>query len=110
MMTTLSGTPREERPAPRATAAGVVSRVAAALIGGWIFVWGFVTLGIMLLLRAGMPYADARTLVVLLAFLVYLGALCGSFAARHAWRAWLVLAGGGAAMTALAWWLARTNL
>ena len=27
---------------------GVVSRVAAALLGGWLFAWGFVTLGIML--------------------------------------------------------------
>jgi hypothetical protein len=91
------------------TALSGTSRVAAALLGGWVFVWGFVTLAIVLLLRAGMPFSDARTLAYLLAFLVYLAAMCGSIAARRAWRAWLALAGGGAAMTALAWWLARTN-
>ncbi len=90
------------RPAP------VISRVAASIIGGWAFVWGFVTLGIALLLVAGMPYADAQTLVYLLAFLVYVAAICWSFATRSATRAWAVLAGGGAAMTALAWWLSRS--
>lgn len=85
----------------------VVSRVAASVLGGWAFVWGCVTLGIALLLRVGMSYADARTLTYLLAFLVYLGAFCWAFAAHSAWRVWGVLLGGGAAMTALAWWLTR---
>jgi len=57
-----------------------------------------------------MPYSDARTLTYLLAFLVYLAGLCWSFAMRRARSAWLTLAGGGAAMTALAWWLARASL
>jgi hypothetical protein len=85
----------------------IASRIAASTVGGWAFVWGFVTLGIVALLLAGMSYADARTLVYLLAFLVYLAAFCWSFAARSALRVWAALAGGGAAMTALAWWLAR---
>jgi len=85
----------------------VVSRIAASVLGGWAFVWGCVTLGIALLLRAGLTYADARTLTYLLAFLVYLAAFCWAFAARSAWRVWGVLLGGGAAMTALAAWLVR---
>ena len=90
----------------RAGALQIAARIAAAVLGGWVFVWGFVTLGIALLLRAGMPYDDARTLMYLLAFLVYLGAFCWAFATRGALRASVVLGGGGAAMTALAWWLA----
>ena len=83
----------------------VASRIGASLLGGWLFVWGLATLGIVSLLAAGMPYPDAQTLVYLLAFLVFLAALCWSFATASVTRAWLVLAGGGAAMTALAWWL-----
>lgn len=83
------------------------SRVAASIVGGWAFVWGFTTLGIALLLMAGLSYADAQTLVYLLAFLVYLIAFCWAFATTSATRAWLVLLGGGLAMTALAWLLLR---
>jgi len=85
----------------------IVSRVAASVLGGWSFTWGFVVLGIALLLAAGMPYADAQTLLYLLAFLVFLAAFCWSFAAASATRVWAVLLGGGGAMTTLGWWLAR---
>lgn len=94
------------RPFPRPLL--IASRVAASAIGGWAFVWGFVTLGIAALLLAGMPYEDAQTLVYLLAFLVYLAAFCWSFAAASATRVWVVLLGAGTTMTALAWWLLRT--
>ena len=90
----------------RSSAARIVARIAAAVFGGWAFVWGFVTLSIAALLRAGMPYADAQTLAYLLAFLVYLSAFCWAFATRSALRAWIVLGGGAAAMTGLALWLA----
>jgi hypothetical protein len=85
----------------------IASRVAASLLGGWLFVWGFVTLGISLLLAAGMPYGDASTLGYLLAFLVYLVAFLWSFAATSVARVWAVLAGGGGLMTGLAWLLVR---
>jgi hypothetical protein len=85
-----------------------VARIAASLAGGWAFVWGFVTLGIALLLMGGMSYADAQTLVYLLAFLIYLVTFCWSFTAASAIRVWLVLLGGGSTMTALAWWLMRS--
>lgn len=86
----------------------VASRVAASLLGGYAFVWGFVTLGISLLVAAGMAYAEAQTLVYLLAFLVFLAAFCWTFAAASLARVWAVLAGGGAAMTAAAWALSRS--
>ncbi|MFN6996546.1 MAG: iron uptake protein [Aquincola tertiaricarbonis] len=86
----------------------MASRIAASLGGGYVFTWGFVSLGIVLLMQAGMPFGDARTLVYLLAFLVFLGMFCWAFAAAGLLRVWTVLCGGGAAMTGAAWLLART--
>lgn len=90
------------------TAAQAVSRVAASLLGGYAFTWGFTSAGIAVLLAAGLRYDEAHTLVMLLAFGVYLGVFCWAFAAASVARVWAVLAGGGAALSALAWWLART--
>jgi hypothetical protein len=89
------------------TAARVAARVAASLLGGWAFTWGFVALGVTLLVAAGMPYGEAQTLLYLLAFLVFLGLFLWSYAAASVRRVWFVLAGGGAAMTAAAWLLAQ---
>lgn len=86
----------------------IVFRVAASLLGGWAFVWGFVTLGITGLVALGMPYDEAYKLLMLIAFIVFLAAFCWSFAASSIARVWAVLAGGGAGMTAAAWWLARS--
>ncbi|MFT3954509.1 MAG: iron uptake protein [Piscinibacter sp.] len=86
----------------------VASRVAASLLGGYAFVWGFVTLGISLLVAAGVGYDEARTFVYLLAFLVFLAAFCWAFAAASLGRVWAVLAGGGGAMTLGAWVLSRS--
>ncbi|MDC8783829.1 iron uptake protein [Roseateles koreensis] len=88
----------------------VASRIAASFIGGWIFVFGLVMLGIAALLRIGMPYADAQMAMYLLAFLVWLAAFCWCYAAASAWRAWLVLLGGGVAMTALGAWLTPLSI
>ena len=88
----------------------IASRVSASLIGGYAFVWGFVTLGIALLIKAGMPYGDAQTLTFLLAFLVFLGCFLWAFAAARLARVWWVLAGGGCLMTGAAWLLTRNAL
>jgi hypothetical protein len=88
----------------------IIARVAAALLGGYVFVWGFVTLGIASLLSLGMPYGDARTLVFLIAFLVLLVVFCWSFVAASLARVWMVLAGGAAIMSGLAWLLMRTPM
>lgn len=86
----------------------ITSRIAAALLGGYAFVWGFTVLGIALGLRAGLEYEDAQTLIYLLAFIVYLVLFCWAFAAASLRRVWMVLAGGGAAMSLAAWALLRT--
>jgi hypothetical protein len=86
----------------------VVSRIAAAILGGYAFVWGFTTLLIAVALAFELPYGDAQTTAYLSAFLVFLGVFLWSFAARRITLVWAVLAGGGAAMTALAWGLTRS--
>jgi hypothetical protein len=91
----------------KASPSHVASRVAASLVGGYAFTWGFVTLAIALLLIVGMSYDEALTLVYLLAFLVLLFVFCWSFVAASVTRVWVVLAGGGVAMTVAAWLLSR---
>jgi hypothetical protein len=89
------------------SAVQITSRVAASLLGGYAFTWGFTVLGIVLLLLAGLSYHEAQTLAYLLAFLVFLAVFCWAFAAARVLRIWVVLAGGGAAMTGAAWLLTR---
>ncbi len=80
----------------------LVSRIAAAVLGGYAFVWGGMALGVAGLFALGMPFHDAEHLCAMLAFLVYLAVFLWSFAASDLRRVWLVLAGGGAVMTVLA--------
>jgi len=89
------------------TSLQITSRVLAGLVGCYAFVWGFVTLGITLLVTGGMDYEEAWKLAMLLAFLVFLGLFCWTFAAASLARVWAVLAGGGGAMTLAAWLLMR---
>lgn len=85
----------------------IACRIAASLLGGYAFVWGFTVLVIALGVAAGMDYGDARTFAYLLAFLVFLAAFLWSFASQGLTRVWAVLAGGGALMTAIAWLMTR---
>ena len=89
------------------TRSHIVSRIAASLLGSYAFVWGFTVLVIALAIAAGMPYGDAQTLAYLLAFLVFVTTFCWAFAAQSLARVWAMLAGGGAAMTAIAWLMTR---
>jgi hypothetical protein len=86
----------------------ILARSAASLLGGYVFVWGFIAAGISALLAAGMSFDDARNLTHLLAFLIYLAVACWAFVCANLWTAVLALFGGGAAMTALAWLLTRS--
>jgi hypothetical protein len=86
----------------------VVSRVAGALVGGYAFVWGFTTLLMAVALSLGDDFHDAEQLAHVLAFLVFLGVLLWAFASPKVGKVWLVLAGGGAVMTGLAWAVTQT--
>lgn len=88
---------------PPLSTAQVLGRIAASLLGGYAFTWGITTLGITGLVALGVDYHEAHTVLMLLAFLFFLGAFLWAFAARSLARVWLVLAGGGLAMTAAAW-------
>ena len=85
--------------------AHIASRVAASLLGGWAFVWGFATFAIAGQVALGQPFNEARTATMLLAFIVFLVVFCWSFAAASLARVWAVLAGGALLMTAAAWLL-----
>lgn len=95
---TYDTTRREPRSLARRV--GIVSRFAAAILGGYVFTYGFTALATLVGFAAGLPLSDAQVLAWLLAGFVYLGAILWGFVPRHAWQAWLVLAGGGAAMSA----------
>jgi hypothetical protein len=90
------------------TATRIVSRVAACVVGGWAFTWGFVSVVITGLVALGQPYHEASTAAMLLAFIVFLVALCWAIATASLARVWAVLAGGAALMTGAAWLLQRS--
>lgn len=102
----MSSSPHPDAATPRARAAvHIVSRVAAALVGGYALVWGTVALIITLGTAAGLDYHTAETLANLLAFPFYLAALLWAFADASLARVWMVLLGGGAATSGAAWLL-----
>lgn len=96
---------RSHMPTAMPTRAHIVSRVAASLLGGWAFVWGFATLTISGQVALGQPYDQAHTATMLLAFVVFLAVFCWSFAAASLARVWAVLAGGALLMTGAGWLL-----
>lgn len=80
----------------------VVSRVLAAVVGGYAFCWGLSALGVAGLYGAGMDFHDAEHLSAMLAFLAYLAVFLWAIAARSLVRVWAVLLAGGAAMAGAA--------
>jgi hypothetical protein len=80
----------------------LLSRIAAAVLGGYAFCWGFFALGLAGLYAAGMSFHDAEHLSSILGVLVYLVLFLWTFAARNVGRVWLLLLGGGALMAGLA--------
>jgi hypothetical protein len=88
----------------------VVARIAAALLGGYAFTWGFVSLGVAGLAGLGVDFHEAETAMLMLAFLLFLGVFLWTFACHSVVRVWAVLAGGGAVMTLTAWAIQQTML
>ena len=79
----------------------VVARVAAAVLGGYGFAWGFIAAVTSALVAAGMGFHDAEFLSSLLGVLAFLGVFLWVFAARRLWVVWAVLAGGGALLAGI---------
>jgi len=87
-----------------------INRIAAALVGGYAFTWGFTALGIAGLVALGVDFHEAETGVLLVAFLVFLGLFLWAFATASVLRVWVLLGGGGVLLTAAAWALQRALL
>mgnify|MGYP000547670581 CR=1 FL=1 len=83
----------------------IASRTCAALLGGYVFSWGFTAVVVALNVAAGGDYWEGLTLAYLLAFLVYVVVFLWAFADARLLRVWLILAGGGAAMIGIAWFI-----
>lgn len=98
------------RPSSRLNRVEIVSRCAAALLGGYGFTWGFAAMGVAGLVALGVDFHEAETGVMLLAFLVFLSVFLWAFAANSLIRVWAVLGGGAALMTTAAWALQRALL
>ncbi|THF60253.1 iron uptake protein [Pseudothauera rhizosphaerae] len=88
----------------------MLHRVAAALLGGYAFTWGFTTLGVAGLVALGVDFHEAETALLLLAFLVFLSLFLWAFAAASLVRVWAVLGGGAVCMTVAALALQRVLL
>lgn len=86
------------------------SQVAAALMGGFAFAYGFVGLATLGFFALGLHFFEGQSLAWMLSFLVYLGAILWGFVQRVTSRVWLVLGGGGAVMMVTAWALSRAML
>lgn len=85
-----------------ASRAHLLARIAAAVLGGYVFCWGFIALAMASLYAAGLSFHDAEHLASILGLLLFLAAFLWAFAARSLLRVWIVLVGGGALMAGLA--------
>lgn len=88
----------------------IALRIAAGMLGGYAFTWGFIALAITSLFAARLDFHDAETLGTILGFIVFLVVFLWAFAARSVVRVWVVLAGGGASMAGAAWLVQRALL
>lgn len=84
----------------RARRLRLVARIAAAVLGGYAFAWGFIAAGASLMVAAGMGFHDAEFLASMLGVLAFLVVFLWAFAARRLWLVWAVLAGGGTLLAA----------
>ena len=83
----------------------VLSRVCASIFGSYAFTWGFIALGTSSLIVLGTEFHEASSPTSMFGFLIYLAAFCWAFIAASLVRVWVVLAGGGALMTVVGWWV-----
>lgn len=83
----------------------VTSRLLAALLGGYLLANAAAVLLARLLYRIAMSRADGVVTAVMISFLIYVGAVVWSFAARSATRAWLGLLSTAGICAVVAWLL-----
>ena len=84
----------------------IISRILLATLGGYGFAWGFTALFTILLMLI-IPKSEAVVTSTMLGFIVYLLAALWAFSIRSVAVIGLVLLGGGALMTQIAFYLAK---
>lgn len=107
-MTDLAPTP--SRAPGRLPPLALLSRIGAAVLGGYAFCWGFIAVVHAGLYGLGMPFHDAEHLAAILGVLLYLVAFLWTFAARRVGLCWAVLLAGGGLMTGAAALIQRALL
>ncbi len=80
----------------------LISRIGAAVLGGYAFCWGFIALGLSGFYAAGMAFHDAEHLSAILGVLLFLIVFLWAFSTPRVGRLWLVLLGGGGLMAGVA--------
>ena len=85
----------------------LASRFGAPIVGGYVFTYGFVAFAALAGFWLGLSFTESKTLAWMLSLVVYLVAILWGFAARSVTFVWVVLAGGGIAMSFAAWALSR---
>lgn len=80
----------------------VLSRLAAALLGGYVLTWGAAALFMAASVALGMGFHDAEAIALILAFVFFLAVFLWSFARPLGARVGLTLVGTGLVMGALA--------
>lgn len=86
----------------------IISRIGAGVLGGYVFTWGFIALGLAGLYGLNMPFHDAEALSNILGFLVFLTVFLWAFSAANLKRVWVVLVGSGLLMTGVATLIQRS--
>jgi len=85
-------------------------RIAAAVGGGYLFCWGFVSLTLATAYAAGMSFHDAEHFSSMLGMLAFLVVFLWAFAAQRLAVVWGVLLLGGGLMTGAAALVQRAML
>ena len=98
------------RPSARGLPWALISRIGAAVLGGYAFCWGFIALLHSGLYALGMPFHDGEHLSAILGVLLFLVVFLWSFAARRVGVTWAVLLAGGGVMTGAAALIQRALL
>lgn len=88
----------------------LLSRIAAAILGGYAFCWGFIALAHSGLYALGMSFHDAEHLSAILGVLLFLVVFLWAFAARRVGVCWAVLLASGGVMTGAAALIQRALL
>jgi hypothetical protein len=88
----------------------ITLRTAAAILGGWVFTWGFVACGTAALVGLGVEFHDAEMAMQMLGLLLFLAGFLWSFAARSVLRVCAVCAGGAVLLNTAALLLQRNLL